>query len=305
MKILGNKMSYRKIIDSGLRSADDNICDQDKVWSRYSHDKVDIGEELTKVIRTLDKALPLNLKLRALSIGSSDEPQFRILETAFRSGLYLIDINDNALGVVRERIKRQHTSHVTTIKGDYNKIFLNSKDGKVFFKDTLKEKRIHLATLHHSLYYSEQRCWLDIFDNLYRNFLAPCAAMHSVLMSSKSVNPLTTTWLYNYFAGKFFGVHNDQDLCVFKNDLQTRPLFKKAQVLLRTNRVYFDVDNFEKFMAVVWMVLLYPQVHRYNLKQREEITEFVYKTFWRNKKPLIQEQDHLVIYKGVGFKGLI
>jgi len=46
-------------------------------------------------------------------------------------------------------------------------------------------------------------------------------------------------------------------------------------------------------------------VHKYSLKQREEITEFVYKHFWIKKRPLIQSQDHLVAYKGIGFKGLI
>lgn len=300
-----NSMSYKRLIEKGVHVSHQNICDQDKIWSRYSHDKVDIGEELARVIRTLDKAMPLETKLRALSIGSSDEPQFRILETAFRAGLYLLDINDCALGVVRERIRRQRTDHVVTIKCDYNKIFSDPQNSKAFFKDKLKEKRVHLVTLHHSLYYCQERCWLGLFEDLYRNFLAPCAAIHAVLMSSKSASPSSTTWLYNHFAGKFFGATNDQDLRQFKKDLQERPAFKHAQVLLRTNRVNFYVDDFEKFMAGVWMILLYPQVHRYGLRQREEITEFIYRHFWRKKKPLIQEQDHLVVYKGLGFKGLV
>lgn len=298
-------MSYKRMIEKGVNVAHKNICDQDKVWSRYSHDKVDIGEELAKVIRALNKALPLNLNLRALSIGSSDEPQFRILETAFRAGLYLLDINTAALSIVRERIKRQRTDHVITIKGDYNKIFLDPENRKAFFRDKLEGKRVHLVTLHHSLYYSQQLHWLEIFDSLYSKFLAPCAAIHAVLMSSESMNPFSTTWLYNYFAGKFFGVHNDQDLRMFKKDLQKQQMFKKAQVLLRTNRVYFHIDDFEKFMSVIWMVLLYPQVHQYSLKQREEITEFIYKNFWRKRKPLMQEQDHLLVYKGVKLKGLV
>ena len=58
-------------------------------------------------------------------------------------------------------------------------------------------------------------------------------------------------------------------------------------------------------MSAIWMILLYPEVHQYSLKQREEITEFIYKKFWKVKRPLVQLQDHLVIYRGIGFKGLI
>ncbi|MCK9614922.1 MAG: class I SAM-dependent methyltransferase [Candidatus Omnitrophica bacterium] len=298
-------MSYKKIIESGLKASQDNICGQDKIWSRYSHDKVDVGEELAKVIRTLSSAFPLNLRLRALSVGSSDEPQFRILETAFRGGLYLLDINDSALNIVRERLNRQRTDHVTTIKGDYNKIFINAKRRSDFFRHKLENRKVHLVTLHHSLYYCPECDWFNIFDNLCSKFLAHKGAIHAVLMSSRSNSQSTTTWLYNHFAGKFFGVHNDQDLRIFKKKLQKYPAFKKAQVLLRTNRVYFDVSDFKKFMAVVWMILLYPNVHKYNLKQREEITEFIYKKFYKNRQPLVQEQDHLVVYKGIKFKGLI
>lgn len=70
----------------GLRAAGSHMYQQDKVWSRYSNDKVDIAGALARVLRTLNKALPLDEPLRALSIGSSNEPQFRILESAFRAG---------------------------------------------------------------------------------------------------------------------------------------------------------------------------------------------------------------------------
>jgi hypothetical protein len=46
-------------------------------------------------------------------------------------------------------------------------------------------------------------------------------------------------------------------------------------------------------------------VHKYSLAQREEITEVVYKKFYKQHKFLIQEQDHLVVYKGIKFRGLI
>ena len=63
--------------------------------------------------------------------------------------------------------------------------------------------------------------------------------------------------------------------------------------------------GFERFMSVVWMILLYPNVHEYTLEQREEITEFVYRTLWSRKKPLVQVQDHVVVYRGRGMRGLV
>ncbi len=54
---------------------------QDKVWSRYGNDKVDVAATLGRVVRTLAHALPTTAKMRALSIGSSNEPQFRTRST--------------------------------------------------------------------------------------------------------------------------------------------------------------------------------------------------------------------------------
>jgi hypothetical protein len=82
----------RDLIRQGVSTSRALMSHQDKIWSRYSRDKVDIGETLARVLRTLSKALPLDLPLRALSVGSSTEPQFRILEASFRGGLYLLDI---------------------------------------------------------------------------------------------------------------------------------------------------------------------------------------------------------------------
>lgn len=295
----------RKMIEMGIKVADLKICEEDKIWSRYSSDKVDIGEELAKVIRTLSKEFPVNKALRALSIGSSAEPQFRILETAFRGGLYLLDIDKHALDIVNERIQRQCTEHVTTIHADYDKIFLDSKNTEKFLKTKLDGEKVNLIVLHHSLYYCQESQWKIIFENLFRHILAPKGAIHAVLMACKSNDRYSTTWLYNHFAGRYCACHNDQDLRKFREELKISPLFKKAQILTRTNRINFCVDDFSKLMAVIWMVLLYPDIHKYTLKQREEITEFIFKKFWLKKKPLIQEQDHLVIYRGIGFKGLV
>ncbi|MBD3426762.1 MAG: class I SAM-dependent methyltransferase [Candidatus Omnitrophica bacterium] len=295
----------KKLIEKGVTVSRSKMYKQDKIWSRYSNDKVDIGEQLARVIRTLSKEFALNKDLRALSIGSSDEPQFRILETAFRGGLYLFDLEQAALDLVTERVIRQNTDHVTTILDDYNKVFTSPARTDSFLKNRLGGGRVNLITMHHSLYYCQEEKWHVIMENLYRKILAPKGAMHLVLMSAGCTDRDSTTWLYDHFAGKFFGHKNDQDLIKFKKELGKNPVFSKAQILSRTNRVKFFVDDFEKFMAVVWMILLYPNVHRYTRPQREEIALYVYENFWKRKRPLIQVQDHLAIYKGLTIKGLV
>jgi hypothetical protein len=295
----------KKMIGRGVRVGDSKLYQEDKIWSRYSNDKVDIGEQLAKVIRTLSKAFPLTKALRALSIGSSDEPQFRILETAFRGGLYLFDLEKEALNLVDERVRRQDTGHVYTILDDYKKELLEPSKASAFLKYKLEGEKVNLITLHHSLYYCEKGKWHAVLRNLYQKILDRKGAMHMVLMSASCRDRNTTTWLYNHFAGKCCGHRNDQDLLGFKKEITKDPVFRGAQVLSRTNFVRFFVDDFEKFMAVAWMILLYPNVHKYSLEQREEITEYIYENFWIKKKPLVQAQDHLVVYKGLDFKGLI
>lgn len=300
-----NNTHDKKLIDQGIKIADAKIYQEDKIWSRYSNDKVDIGEELARVIRTLSKALPLHKSLRALSIGSSAEPQFRILESTFLGGLYLLDVEKEALKIVEERIHRQHTEQVKTIPGDYTKIFTQTKNTDAFLKMCLSKKPCELITLHHSLYYSPENIWPAIFENLWRRILAPQGAIHAVLMACTTKEPYTTTWLYEHFIGKFFNCSNTQNLLKLKKQLQTDPFLKGARIRSKTHRVYFFVDDFEKFMAVTWMILLYPNIHQYTLQQKEEITKFMYTQFWKKKQPLIQVQDHLVVYRGIKFEGLV
>jgi hypothetical protein len=45
-------------------------------------------------------------------------------------------------------------------------------------------------------------------------------------------------------------------------------------------------------MKVIWMILLYPDVHVYNDMQKEEIVSFVHDAFRSRKQPLLQEQYH-------------
>ena len=295
----------KQLIEAGIRVGDLEMSTEDKVWSRHSNDKVDIGETLARVLRTLSKRLPLSTALRTLSIGSSAEPQFRILQSASGGGLYLLDLEQTALDIVRERTHRQCTDNVTVIRGDYNEVFLTAKSTQSFLRNRLHNEPVHLITLHHSLYYSRASQWGRLYEHLARAVLAPTGAIHAVLMASESEDRNTTTWLYNHFAGKFCGAHNDQDLRKFRDELAKSRGLRGAQLLVASRLVRFTTNEFTKLMAIIWMILLYPQVHRYTLKQREEITEFIYEHFWQHRRPLIQMQDHLVVYRGIRQRGLV
>ena len=278
---------------------------QDKIWSRYSHDKVDIGERLAAVLRTLVKAVPLERPLRALSVGSSTEPQFRLLEANFRGGLYLLDVEETALAVINERVRRQAMSHVFTLRDNYTEIFLDRGRTRRFLREELGGRRLDLIAFEHSLYYCAADQWRPIFANVHDVLLAPIGAIHGVLMASRSTDPSTTTWLYNHFAGKFFGRRNDQDLRRFAAEMRRDRHYAGTQILTRTDRVRFFVEDFRALMSVVWMILLYPNVHRYTIAQRREITEHVYRRLFARRQPLYQDQDHMVLYRGLRSRGLI
>lgn len=297
-------LSVAERTQMGLRAASGHMYQQDKIWSRYSDDKVDIAAMLARVLRALSKALPLDQPLTALSVGSSNEPQFRILESACKGGLYLLDIEDAALQVVAERIDRQNTRHVRTIRGNYREALRDEESVRLFRRQQLNDHPVSLVTLHHSLYYSPQTFWHGLLTNLYEHLLAsdpaagPSAAIHAVLMASRCDDPASTTWLYNHFAYEFFASRNDQDLAACAEELRNDPKLAGAQVLSETSRVQFFVDDFERFMAVVWMILLHPTVHRFTEEQQREVIEFVYSNLWSRALPLVQIQDHVVIYRG-------
>ena len=298
-------MPEHRLISQGVNTSRALMSKQDKIWSRYSRDKVDIGETLARVLRTLSKALPLGRPLRALSVGSSTEPQFRILEANFRGGLYLLDIERAALRVIRERIRRQSLTHVVPLRHDYTKVFLDREATRRFLRNDLGGRRLDLIAFEHSLYYCPADRWRALVRNVFDVLLAKTGAIHCVLMSSTARNPATTTWLYNHFAGRFFGHRNDQDLLAFARGLGRDQRFAKAEILAKTDRVRFVVDDFRALMSVVWMILLYPNVHRYSPAQRREITLHVYRRLFAKRRPLLQDQDHVVIYRGVRERGLI
>jgi hypothetical protein len=182
----------------GMRAAHSRMFQQDKVWSKYSNDKVDIAHVLARVIRTLCRSLPIGRAMTALSLGSSNEPQFRVLESIFRGGLYLVDIEESALDVVAERITRQSTRGVVLVRGDYTRLVRDRAAAQRFRAARLHGRRMTLVTLHHSLYYAPCPAWPALFEALYREILAgpagsaagPSAAIHAVLMAARSDDPV-------------------------------------------------------------------------------------------------------------------
>ena len=294
-----NAVTRMNLIEKGMKAGDTDMYDEDLIWSRNSRDKIDIGEVLMRVIRTMNKALPLSRKLRVLSIGSGSEPQFLILESAFQGGMYLLDIDSVPLSIVRDRVQSQWIEHVTTIRADYNNILVRPEKAEQFLKDKLDGRKLDIITLHHSLYYCEKSVWKEFFASLYLKILARRGAIHAVMMASNSEDRYSTTWLYNHFAGKFFNCRNDQDLNSFGRELENSRIFCKAKFIRQIHSVDFFVNDFEKFMAVIWMILLYPNVHKYTTEQKKEITEHIYDNFWIKKKPLVQTQDHLVIERNL------
>ena len=65
------------------------------------------------------------------------------------------------------------------------------------------------------------------------------------------------------------------------------------------------VDLFTREAEVKCSILRYPNVHRDTAVQRREIIEHVYRRLFARRKPLFQDQDHVVIYRGLRSKGLI
>jgi hypothetical protein len=293
------------LIRQGVSTSRALMSQQDKIWSRYSRDKVDIGERLAAVLRTLSKSLPLRRPLRALSVGSSTEPQFRLLEANFRGGLYLLDIERAALAAIQERVRRQSVASVFTLRHDFTRVFADRAETRRFLRDELHGERLDFVAFEHSLYYAPARLWPAIVANVFEVLLRPAGAIHCVLMAARATDRATTTWLYNHFAGKFFGHQNDQDLLAFARALRRDRRFAGAELRTRSDRVRFFVDDFAALMSVVWMILLYPNVHPYTRAQRREITEHVYRHLFARRRPLFQNQDHLAIYRNLDRPGLL
>ena len=290
-------MTDRKaLVEMGMKAGDVDMMDEDRIWSRYSGDKPDISRVLMEVIGHLHRKFPQSGPMRALSVGSGSEPQFQILQSAFQGGLFLLDIDEVPLADVRRLVEEKWIENVRTIRGDYCDLLCRPEKCRDLTAGELGGERVHLVTMHHSLYYSPVSRWNGIFLNLMEEVIHGGGAIHAVMMSASCDDEDSTTWLYDHFAGEFCGCANDQDLAAFGRELSRGPLAKRASVEVRTSDVRFFVDDFRKLMEVVWMILLYPEQNDYPDSQRRRITEHVYDRYWLPRRPLVQHQDHLLVF---------
>lgn len=291
------KPTADNLIERGLRAAESPLATQVMTWARYTDEKADIAASLARTIRAMLQGRPVEQGLRALSIGSSTEPQFRLLHAFFQNGLYLFDIDETALAVIAERLERQMIEGVFGVQGDYVRDFADERSARATLDAKLGGEPFELINLHHCFYYCDAKLWPAVITSLYQAVLAPGGAMHVALMSARETREETTTWLYNHFAGKFFGTRTDHDLLSLPEKLSNSPAFADARFQSETRQVHFWVDDFDRYMAVVWMIMLYPDGHAYTFDQRTQIVEFVLEHFWLPRRPLIQTQDYLSIFK--------
>jgi hypothetical protein len=297
-------LSPQERLDIGMRAANSPMVRQDKIWARYSGDKVDVAHGLADVIRSLVRSLDTDRPLRALSLGSSSEPQFRILESIFREGLWLVDIEQTAIDIILERNKRQGINHVRAVRGDYLSLLANEESARRFVREVLGGRRMDLVTLHHSMYYAPRSAWMDLIASIYSHILASGGmhgrgtggALHAVLSSSHAEDPRSANWLYNHFARKFFGVKNTQDLPKFAAELRKEGRFADACIQTRSSTWSFWCEDFEQLMHGVWMILLHPNVHKFDEARQREVIEHVYERVYTARQPLTQVQDHLYIH---------
>lgn len=282
------------LMEAGLSSAGFAIDLQDEIWSMHSNDKIDIARQTGRVFADLFARLGARDDLRVMSLGCGIEPQLQVYQ-ALAAQIFLIDIDQNAIGDIRQKARQRFCQNINAIQQDFSG-FLDPEFFATFCQKAVK-KPLEAVFLHHSLYYLPQRDWHRLIGNIYTHLLCPGGSIHCVLMSSRCVDPQSTTWLYNHFAGRFCGHTNDQDLLAFEHELSALPACAGARMQTQTTRVQFKATDFSELMAVIWMILLYPQVHDYSDAQMREIVTHIYRRFFLPAVPLMQEQDHLVITK--------
>lgn len=282
------------IYEAGLASAGYPIELQDGIWVRHSDDKIDIARQTGKVFAAIFARLGIRDDLRTLSLGCGIEPQLALFQ-ALSSEIFLLDIEHAALETIKKNTQERFCNNVHPIHQDFT-AFLDEDFARTFCREQLAGP-LDTIFLHHSLYYLPQADWQRLLTNLYTHLLNPGGCIHGVLMSSRCENVLSTTWLYNHFAGEFCNHKNDQDLLLFAQQLQQTTAFCAAQIATTTAQIQFKTGDFSELMSVIWMILLYPQVHSYTGGQMTQIIGHVYEKFFMTAQPLLQEQDHLVITK--------
>ena len=283
-------------MEQGLRAAQTGIPEQNLIWSRFSSDKPDVAQGTMRAFRMLAFAHNYEKPINILSLGCGAEPQLRLLNAANHNMITLLDNDPDALANINERISRQFYHNIHTVLENYE-AFLDVNYTRAFLKTQLNNQKADAIFLHHSLYYIPMRQWTALITNIYNELLAEKGIIHCVLMARYSDDPHTTTWLYNNYTRRFFNHINDQGLLAFKETLMEENCLKDAELSDHSSEVKFWVNNFECFMQVIWMILLYPQVHDYKKDQMEIIINDIYNNFFEPKQPLLQTQDHLYIQK--------
>lgn len=286
----------QSIIDKGLKAAETAISEQNYIWSRYSGDKPDVAKGAMRALKLMANAKNDWQPINIMSIGSGAEPQFRLLTATNYKRILLLDSETDALSMLNERIGRQFYQNVHTRLENYE-AFLDLEYTRLFLRTQFGNEKIDAIFLHHSLYYLPMTRWMNLIGNLYNELLADKGVIHCVLMARNSDNPLTSTWIYNNYALRFFSHVNDQGLLALRDQIEKDNSLTGAILSNYTSEIKFFVDDFDKFMQVIWMILLYPNVHDYTPKQREIITMDIYESFFKKKQPLLQSQDHLFIQK--------
>ncbi|WP_299011562.1 hypothetical protein [uncultured Shewanella sp.] len=287
--------SRAKNIQLGLDAADSAIFQSSKIWAKYSDEKADVAHILIGMICQLAQKIGSEKAMRALAIGSADEPQFRLLEAAFRGGLYLFDIDNKALDTVNNKITRQFIKNVQTVQGDFVNVFSSAQSTQQCLQSQLGHVKFDLITLHHCLYYCNEATWSILLGHLLNELLANHGKIHILLMAVNDEREDTTEALYRHFMRQFYGEYCPQNVRTLYHELQKNEQFSEMDLHLDTREVKFYTHDFAEYMAVVWMILLYPHVHQYSLEERKDITEYVFDHLWSQQKPLIQLQDSLII----------
>ena len=284
-----------ELLEAGLAAAKLSLRDQVKTWEYYTDEKADVARNLMRVVKALVANLPTDHPFRSLSIGSSDEPQFKLLHALSDGGLWLYDKDPDALNVVGTDVERHMLNDVHLVAGDYLEDFRNNTSAQSTLRTKLGCVPFDLITLHHALYYGEPQLWPRFMVLLKSYVLSTPGAIHLAMMSSSTDQPYTTTWLYNRFAMKFIGVSNFQDLLLLPN--QVNGITDDLHFSTQSSATQFRPREFKEMMAVVWMIMLYPHVHNFDPDQRTEITEFVLEEFWLPGRDLVQIQDYVTATK--------
>ncbi len=285
------------LLEEGLAAAEKDLREKVKIWEHYTDEKADVAKNLMRGVKIVLRQMSSGHAFRSLSIGSSEEPQLKLLHALSDGGLWLYDKDPEALSAVAHVVERHMLNEIHLEVGDYLDDFRTEASAK----DTLSRKfggvPFELITLHHSLYYCEPAIWPELVGNLKTHILNKPGVLHIALMSSSTDRPHTTTWLYNLFARKFLGVSNSQNLLDLPAQLQQNE--QDLSFSTRSSATRFRPTSFQELMAVVWMIMLYPDVHNFDLDQRTEIAEFVLDEFWLPRRDLIQIQDYLTAVKKI------